>query len=119
MCVQPPDDSVPPEPTESPEDQDNTAQPGGGSSSNPDEEEEEEDGSEDDSGVESDNNPEQWPVVVQPKPLAPRQSLNVNQKCPANFVETPYVDVVSFSHYHIHAFMLVVSCVSLYQLGVL
>lgn len=89
MCVQPPDDSVlSQEPTRSPED--NTVQP---SVNDDDEDEDEVD--------------EQWPAVVQqPKVLPPRQN-----KCPDNFVETPYVDVVSFSHYHIHAFMLVVSII--------
>lgn len=50
----------------------------------------------------------QWPLVqpMQPIPLPPR--ANLHQKCPNHFVETPYVDVVSFSHYSIRAFMLVV-----------
>ncbi|XP_014210229.1 frizzled-9-like [Copidosoma floridanum] len=53
----------------------------------------------------------QWPLVqpMQPMPLPPR--ANPHQKCPTHFVETPYVDVVSFSHYSIRAFMLVTSCV--------
>ncbi|XP_011504249.1 PREDICTED: frizzled-9-like [Ceratosolen solmsi marchali] len=54
---------------------------------------------------------QQWPLVqpMQPIPLPPR--ANLHQKCPAHFVETPYVDVVSSSHYPFHAFMIVTSCV--------
>ncbi|KAJ8673457.1 hypothetical protein QAD02_004719 [Eretmocerus hayati] len=55
---------------------------------------------------------DRWPAVqpIQPVPL-PANRPNIRHRCPPRFVETPYVDVVSFPHSHFRPFMLVTSCV--------
>ncbi|XP_008208661.1 frizzled-4 isoform X2 [Nasonia vitripennis] len=97
LCVQPP-----PEENLPAQDVTSLASPSSSSSeAQPDQEQQqssvdkEEDEDEEGEDSDADKQKAQWPLVhpMQPRPLPPR--ANLHQKCPAHFVETPYVDVTS------------------------
>ncbi|XP_058789951.1 frizzled-9-like isoform X2 [Phymastichus coffea] len=95
LCVQPPpEESLAPE--TAPFLHDTKDKQADDEDEDEEEEEEEEDDDDDEDGNEDekDKKQAQWPVVqpMQPMPLPPRDRL---QKCPAPFVESPYVDVTS------------------------